>query len=146
MTSEHTKEPTEAFFKRNNYFGLKKENVVMFEQNMLPCISFEGKIILDQKYKISRAPGMLGVLICRVCCHRNNLLLLCTKIGVSIHLVGDRRRLIRSVHLPTSRHCKRGRASGKSSLDLYRANIQSPVFQQRRNNFSCNFQIQSTAM
>ena len=57
MTSEHTKEPTEAFFERNNFFGLQKENVVMFEQHMLPCISFEGKIILDQKNKISRAPG-----------------------------------------------------------------------------------------
>ncbi|XP_072045334.1 UDP-N-acetylhexosamine pyrophosphorylase-like isoform X2 [Amphiura filiformis] len=60
MTSEHTKDPTEAFFKRNNYFGLIKENVVMFEQNMLPCISFEGKIILDQKHKISRAPDGNG--------------------------------------------------------------------------------------
>ena len=32
---------------------------MLFEQNMLPCVSFEGKIILDQKHKIARAPGKI---------------------------------------------------------------------------------------
>lgn len=57
MTSEHTKEPTEAFFKKHNYFGLKAENIVLFEQHTLPCFTFDGKIILDKKHKLARAPG-----------------------------------------------------------------------------------------
>lgn len=57
MTSEHTKEPTREFFKQHDHFGIGEEDLVLFEQEMLPCVSFEGKIILDQKNKISRAPG-----------------------------------------------------------------------------------------
>ncbi|CAH1785625.1 unnamed protein product [Owenia fusiformis] len=60
MTSEATKEPTEAFFKENNYFGLQKENVILFEQHTLPCMTFKGKIILGNKHKIAKAPDGNG--------------------------------------------------------------------------------------
>lgn len=64
MTSEHTQELTEDYFKQNNYFGLISDDIVFFEQEMLPCFTLEGKIILDQKHKISRAPGMfLSILV-----------------------------------------------------------------------------------
>ena len=57
MTSEFTLSPTETFFKENDYFGLDPSNVVMFEQRMIPAVTFEGKVILQDKGKIAMAPG-----------------------------------------------------------------------------------------
>ena len=60
MTSEATKECTQQYFKKNNFFGLKEENIVFFEQHTLPCMSFEGKIILDNFGKVAKAPDGNG--------------------------------------------------------------------------------------
>nr|XP_015222656.1 PREDICTED: UDP-N-acetylhexosamine pyrophosphorylase-like protein 1 [Lepisosteus oculatus] len=60
MTSEFTLEPTENFFKENNYFNLARSNVVMFEQRMIPAVSFDGKVILENKGKIAMAPDGNG--------------------------------------------------------------------------------------
>jgi UDP-N-acetylglucosamine/UDP-N-acetylgalactosamine diphosphorylase len=53
MTSGPTRGPTEEFFEKSNYFGLDKKNVFIFEQGVLPCISNDGKIILENKGKVS---------------------------------------------------------------------------------------------
>ncbi|KAM8828547.1 UDP-N-acetylhexosamine pyrophosphorylase-like protein 1 [Spinachia spinachia] len=60
MTSEFTLAPTEKFFKENNHFGLQPSNIVMFEQRMLPAVTFDGKVILQEKGKIAMAPDGNG--------------------------------------------------------------------------------------
>ncbi|KAL7293730.1 hypothetical protein TKK_0012800 [Trichogramma kaykai] len=60
MTSDATHETTLAYFKENDYFGLNENQVKAFKQSTLPCFSFDGKIILDDKHKIARAPDGNG--------------------------------------------------------------------------------------
>ncbi|KER24066.1 hypothetical protein T265_08197 [Opisthorchis viverrini] len=60
MTSEHTEETTRAFFKSHNYFGHDPKNIILFEQFTLPAIGFDGKILMDQKYKPAMAPDGNG--------------------------------------------------------------------------------------
>ncbi|KAH0954324.1 hypothetical protein HN011_005519 [Eciton burchellii] len=60
LTSDATHDATVTYLKEHNYFGLKEKNVKAFKQGMLPCFTFDGKIILDAKHKISKAPDGNG--------------------------------------------------------------------------------------
>jgi hypothetical protein len=58
MTSEFTLGPTAKFFKEHDFFHLDPANVVLFEQRLLPAVTFEGRAILERKDKVAMAPGM----------------------------------------------------------------------------------------
>ncbi|XP_014437552.1 UDP-N-acetylhexosamine pyrophosphorylase-like protein 1 [Tupaia chinensis] len=60
MTSEFTLGPTAEFFKEHDFFHLDPANVVMFEQRLLPAVSFDGRAILERKDKVAMAPDGNG--------------------------------------------------------------------------------------
>ena len=60
MTSENTKTIIVQFFEEKKFFGLNKSDVIFFEQGNLPCLDKEGKVILEQKFKVSQSPDGNG--------------------------------------------------------------------------------------
>ena len=60
MTSDATMQSTKTYFSENNHFGLEPENVIMFEQCAIPCLDFDGKIILKTPNKVARSPDGNG--------------------------------------------------------------------------------------
>lgn len=55
MTSEHTQGDTESYLCSHGYFGLKRENIVLFEQHTLPAMDFQGRILLEEKHRLTKA-------------------------------------------------------------------------------------------
>jgi UDP-N-acetylglucosamine/UDP-N-acetylgalactosamine diphosphorylase len=55
MTSDVNDAPTRAFFKEHNYFGYKPEDVVFFQQGMMPAFAMDGQMLLDQKDSLALA-------------------------------------------------------------------------------------------
>lgn len=60
MTSEQNHLETITFFQKNNYFGLSKSQVAFFQQDSLPLLSKDGKLILDSSHSIARGPDGNG--------------------------------------------------------------------------------------
>nr|XP_028690401.1 UDP-N-acetylhexosamine pyrophosphorylase-like protein 1 isoform X1 [Macaca mulatta] len=70
MTSEFTLGPTAEFFREHDFFHLDPANVVMFEQRLLPAVTFDGKVILERKDKVAMAPDGNGGLYCALEDHK----------------------------------------------------------------------------
>jgi len=60
MTSPLNHQQTVEIFKSNNYYGLEKDNIFIFQQGTLPNFSMEGKILLSEKDEIACSPDGHG--------------------------------------------------------------------------------------
>ncbi|MBO0992828.1 UDPGP type 1 family protein [Bacillus sp. SD088] len=60
MTSPSNDKETKAFFKRNHYFHCNPKQVRFFQQELMPTLTLEGKLILESPATISMAPNGNG--------------------------------------------------------------------------------------
>ena len=60
MTSDKNHEATTAFFKEKDYFGYNPDYVTFFMQDMAPASDHEGKVYMEEKYKMSTSPNGNG--------------------------------------------------------------------------------------
>jgi UDP-N-acetylglucosamine/UDP-N-acetylgalactosamine diphosphorylase len=60
MTSEANDRPTREFFEGHRFFGLNPADVFFFQQDMMPALDLEGKLILDAKEHIFTSPNGHG--------------------------------------------------------------------------------------
>uniref|UniRef100_A0A8R7PJ67 UDP-N-acetylglucosamine diphosphorylase n=1 Tax=Triticum urartu TaxID=4572 RepID=A0A8R7PJ67_TRIUA len=60
MTSPFTDDVTRKFFESRKYFGLEADQVTFFQQGTLPCVSDDGRFIMETPYKVAKAPDGNG--------------------------------------------------------------------------------------
>jgi UDP-N-acetylglucosamine/UDP-N-acetylgalactosamine diphosphorylase len=60
MTSEENHNETIRFFEDNDYFGLGKETLHFFQQDMLPAITPDGKLVLQNNSRLFTNPNGHG--------------------------------------------------------------------------------------
>ena len=60
MTSILNHEATIEHFEDNNYFGLAKDSVMFFAQGTMPCIGYDGKLLLNSKNSLAKNPDGHG--------------------------------------------------------------------------------------
>lgn len=60
MTSKSNHEDTVAFFEKKNFFGLNKQDVMFFRQELMPAVDKNGKLLLGEADEIFMSPNGHG--------------------------------------------------------------------------------------
>ncbi len=60
MTSDKNNEATVKFLKEHHYFGYEEKFVTFFMQEMAPACDHDGKVYMEEKWKISTSPNGNG--------------------------------------------------------------------------------------
>lgn len=60
MTSDINDAATRAYFEQCNYFGYDRKKIHFYEQKLAPACSKEGRIYLEEKYKVAQSPNGNG--------------------------------------------------------------------------------------
>lgn len=60
MTSDKNHEDTVHFFEEKHYFGYNKEFIHFFKQEMAPSVDFNGKLLMEDKDRLSLSPNGNG--------------------------------------------------------------------------------------
>ncbi|KAM7530301.1 hypothetical protein LguiB_033711 [Lonicera macranthoides] len=70
MTSPFTDDATRKFFESHKYFGLEADQVTFFKQGTIPCISKDGRFIMETPYRVAKAPDGNGGVYSALKCSR----------------------------------------------------------------------------
>jgi UDP-N-acetylglucosamine/UDP-N-acetylgalactosamine diphosphorylase len=60
MTSPLNRQATEEIFERNEWFGLDRKSILIFQQGTMPNFGFDGKILMESKWTLSQSPNGHG--------------------------------------------------------------------------------------
>lgn len=60
MTSDKNHEATTNFFAQKDYFGYEKDYIHFFKQDMAPAATYEGKVFLEEPYRLATSPNGNG--------------------------------------------------------------------------------------
>ncbi|KAA8544737.1 hypothetical protein F0562_019559 [Nyssa sinensis] len=60
MTSPFTDDATHKFFESHKYFGLESDQVTFFQQGTIPCVSKDGRFIMETPHRVAKAPDGNG--------------------------------------------------------------------------------------
>ena len=80
MTSDKNHEMTVEFFEKKAYFGYRKEYVHFFVQDMVPASDYNGKVYMEEKWKIATSPNGNGGWFSSM--HKEGLLGVVRKAGI----------------------------------------------------------------
>ncbi|OVA05554.1 UTP--glucose-1-phosphate uridylyltransferase [Macleaya cordata] len=60
MTSPFTDDATRKYFESHKYFGLEADQVTFFQQGTIPCVSKDGRFVMETPYRVAKAPDGNG--------------------------------------------------------------------------------------